>query len=133
MSNCCVIGLGYIGLPTAVVLAEAGHKVLGVDVNKTIVDKINKGNVHIFEPGLEDSLRNAVINGLIIAKTEPAKSDVFVIAVPTPFINDKNINEKNKIPKPNIEYVLSAAKSLAPFLDKGNLVIIESTIDESFL
>lgn len=113
-----VIGLGYIGLPTAAVLASKGVKVVGVDINQHAVDAINKGKIHIIEPELEVLVHEAVQNNYLTAVIEPEKSDVFMVAVPTPFKGEH---------EPDLSYIESAAKSIAPVLEKGNLVILEST------
>ncbi len=119
LKNICIIGLGYIGLPTASVLATKGNfQVLGVDVSKNIVDTINAGNVHIVEPDLDILVKSAVKSNHLKASLKPEKSDAFIIAVPTPFKNDK---------QPDISYVETAAYSIAPVLEPGNLVILEST------
>ena len=85
MSICCVVGLGYIGLPTAAVLANSGHRVVGVDVNPRVVDTVNKGLIHIVEPELDDAVAAAVSSGALSAQLTPSPADVFLIAVPTPF------------------------------------------------
>ncbi len=118
MQSVCVMGLGYIGLPTASVLATKGFDVLGIDVRQEIVDTINRGDIHIVEPGLHSLVRSAVDSGQLRASLTPAASDVFVIAVPTPFTHGK---------KPDLSYVESATKAIAPVLQKNNLVILEST------
>ncbi|HSG50456.1 MAG TPA: UDP-N-acetyl-D-mannosamine dehydrogenase, partial [Longimicrobiales bacterium] len=115
----CVVGLGYIGLPTAVVLARAGMQVIGVDVRQDAVDKINAGKAHIVEPDLDGLLHLVVREGKLRATTEPEPADVFVIAVPTPFKGDH---------EPDLSYVESAARAIAPFLKPGNLVVLESTV-----
>ncbi len=120
--TCCVIGLGYIGLPTAAVLAKAGHRVIGVDVNDQIVTTVNKGRIHIVEPDLDQAVADAVASGSLTAQLTVAPADVFLIAVPTPFRNGED-----GIPKPNIDYVLAAARAVAPVLRPGNLVLLEST------
>ena len=122
MSTCCVVGLGYIGLPTAAVLASAGHRVIGVDVNSQVVSTVNEGRIHIVEPDLDDSVAAAVASGSLSAVSTPHPADVFLIAVPTPFRSGTN-----GIPQPNIDYVLSAARSIASVLRPGNLVLLEST------
>ncbi|MDB6183144.1 UDP-N-acetyl-D-mannosamine dehydrogenase [Paracoccus fistulariae] len=114
----CMVGLGYIGLPTAVVFALRGVKVIGLDVNASAVDKINRGETHIVEPGLEDALRRTVDAGHLRATTTPEPADAFLIAVPTPFCNGH---------EPDLTYVEAAARSIAPVLKKGDLVVLEST------
>ncbi|MFH4831553.1 UDP-N-acetyl-D-mannosamine dehydrogenase [Vibrio diabolicus] len=118
-----VIGLGYIGLPTAAMFASRKKKVIGVDVNKHAVDTINKGEIHIVEPDLDMLVSAAVQQGYLEATTEPKSADAFLIAVPTPF---KPCNEGD-IPEPDLSYIHSAAKAIAPVLKKGDLVILEST------
>ena len=114
----CIIGLGYIGLPTAALLANRNYKVHGVDVVKSTIDTINQGNIHIVEPDLDTFVRSAVNSGNLIADLKPKKSDIFIIAVPTPFHEGY---------VPNIDYVISATESIAPYLEEGNIVILEST------
>jgi len=113
-----VIGLGYIGLPTAAILASSKVSVIGVDVNEKVVDTINKGEIHIIEPELDALVHSAVKNGNLRATTQPEKSDVFMLAVPTPFKANY---------KPDLSYIESACRAIAPVLEKGNLVILEST------
>lgn len=113
-----VIGLGYIGLPTAAVFASRKKKVVGVDVNQHAVDTINRGAIHIIEPDLDRVVKAAVEGGYLQAVTKPLMADAFLIAVPTPFKDDH---------QPDLAYIESAAKSLAPVLKKGDLVILEST------
>jgi UDP-N-acetyl-D-mannosaminuronic acid dehydrogenase len=120
--ECCVVGLGYIGLPTAAVLARAGHRVIGVDVNAQVVDTVNQGQIHIVEPGLDQVVAAAVASGALSAQLSPAPADVFLIAVPTPFRSSVA-----GVPQPNIDYVLAAARAIAPVLRHGNLVLLEST------
>gem|GEM_PF-41374 len=115
----CVIGLGYVGLPTAAIFAGRGLTVTGVDVNAAIVDKINRGRIHIVEPDLETLVRDAVAAGRLRAVAEPAPADAFIIAVPTPFTGDH---------KPDLAYVMAAAESLAGVLKKGDLIVVESTV-----
>ena len=112
------MGLGYIGLPTAALLANRKYHVHGVDVVQSTVDTINQGKIHIVEPDLDTFVRSAVNSGNLIADTKPKKSDVFIIAVPTPFHEGY---------VPDIDYVISAAKSIAPYVKEGNIVILEST------
>ena len=116
--NVCVIGLGYIGLPTAAVLASKRVKVVGVDVNQLIVNSINKGEIHISEPELDILVREAVQNNYLKAVIKPEKADVFMVAVPTPIKGNY---------KPDLSYIKSAAKAIAKVLEKGNIVILEST------
>ncbi|HFS8202054.1 MULTISPECIES: UDP-N-acetyl-D-mannosamine dehydrogenase [Serratia] len=113
-----VIGLGYIGLPTAAAFASRKKKVVGVDVNQHAVDTINRGAIHIVEPDLDKVVKDAVDGGFLQAVTKPLAADAFLIAVPTPFKGDH---------EPDLAYVEAAAKSLAPVLKKGDLVILEST------
>jgi len=117
LKTICVVGLGYIGLPTAVVLASRGTTVIGVDVNKDVVAKINRGEIHIVEPDLDAVTARVVQNGLLRAATAPVAADAFVIAVPTPFHENKA----------DLTYVHAAAASVAPVLKKGDLVVLEST------
>jgi UDP-N-acetyl-D-mannosaminuronic acid dehydrogenase len=119
-----VIGLGYIGLPTAAMFASRKKNVVGVDINHKIVETINSGKIHISEPELEDLLQTALSEGCFraVTKTEPA--DAFIIAVPTPFLPAK---EEGAIPKPDLAFIDSATKAIAPVLKKGDLVILEST------
>jgi len=121
-STCCILGLGYIGLPTAAVLARSGHRVIGVDVNAQVVNTVNDGLVHIVEPALDQVVAAAVASGDLSAQLTPAPADVFLIAVPTPFRSGPD-----GIPQPNIDYVLAAARAIAPMLRRGNLVLVEST------
>lgn len=114
----CVVGLGYIGLPTAAVFAENGVEVLGVDVNPNAVDSINKGRPHISEPELDVLLRKVVNAGALRASLTPEAADAFIIAVPTPFKDGY---------EPDLSYIEAAAKAIAPVLAAGNLVILEST------
>ena len=120
--NVVVVGLGYIGLPTTVVLANAGHRVIGVDVNAQVVDTVNQGQIHIVEPELDQAVADAVASGALSAQLTPVTADVFLIAVPTPFRSGTD-----GIPQPNIDYVLAAARAIAPVLRPGNLVLLEST------
>lgn len=114
----CVLGLGYIGLPTASVLATSGLQVTGVDVNPHIVETINQGNIHIEEPGLKTVVQAAINSGRLTARTEPVEADVFIIAVPTPITATKTAD---------MAFVKSATKALIPLLKPGNLVVLEST------
>ncbi|WP_312368379.1 UDP-N-acetyl-D-mannosamine dehydrogenase [Stenotrophomonas sp.] len=114
----CVVGLGYIGLPTATMFASAKAQVLGVDVNPMVVDTVNSGGIHIVEPALDVLVQRAVKEGYLRAATAPADADAFLIAVPTPFKGDH---------VPDVSYVEAAAKAVAPVLRKGAVVILEST------
>ena len=114
----CVVGLGYIGLPTAAIVARAGCRVRGVDVTQAVVDTINRGEIHIEEVDLDGLVQGVVARGLLSASTEMEAADVFVIAVPTPF--DANH-------APDISYVLSAGEAVAKVLKAGDTVILEST------
>ena len=114
----CVIGLGYIGLPTAATFAAHGIKVTGVDVNQHAVDMINQGKVHIVEPDLDALVKGVVEKGMLSAQTTPVEADAYIVAVPTPFKDDH---------EPDLKYIEVASKALAPYLSKGNLVILEST------
>ena len=113
-----VIGLGYIGLPTAAVMSSKGVKVVGVDVNQHVVDNINQGKIHILEPELDVLLNKALQNKFFKAVTRPEKADVFMVAVPTPFKGNY---------EPDLSYIKSAAKAISTVLEKDNIVILEST------
>jgi UDP-N-acetyl-D-mannosaminuronic acid dehydrogenase len=117
----CVIGLGYIGLPTAALLAKNGYSVVGVDLNASVVEIVNQGCVHIIEPDLEICVRSAVEMGMLKAYTKPQVADIFIICVPTPF------HDEGGIPEPNVDYILAATRSIAEFMMPGTLVILEST------
>lgn len=114
----CFMGLGYIGLPTAIISSQHGINVCGVDINPKVVEKTNRGELHIVEPGLQDLLKKAVDSKTLVASTTPFESDVYLIVVPTPF------KAKHE---PDISYVESATKTVIPFLKEGDLFIIEST------
>lgn len=113
-----VIGLGYIGLPTAAALASRKKNVIGIDVNRQTVETINRGEIHIVEPDLDALVKVAVENGYLQAKSKPVAADAFLIAVPTPFKGDH---------EPDMSYVQAAAASIAPVLKRGDLIILEST------
>ncbi|KRG35756.1 UDP-N-acetyl-D-mannosamine dehydrogenase [Psychrobacter sp. P11G3] len=119
MKNICVFGLGYIGLPTAAMFAHHGANVIGVDVNQHAVDTINQGKIHIVEPGLEAIVKQAVDKGNLKASLTPVHSDAYLIAVPTPF--------KGQDHEPDLSYIQAVSKALAPLLQKGDVVILEST------
>ncbi|WP_033072917.1 UDP-N-acetyl-D-mannosamine dehydrogenase [Sphingopyxis sp. MWB1] len=114
----CVLGLGYIGLPTAALIARSGCRVTGVDVSQQVVDTVNSGKVHIEEVDLDGLVQGVVARGSLTAATAPLPADVFVIAVPTPHDEEH---------RPDIGHVLSATRAIAPVLKAGNLVILEST------
>lgn len=114
----CFMGLGYIGLPTAIISSQHGINVCGVDINPKVVEKTNRGELHIVEPGLQDLLKKAVDSKILVASTTPVESDVYLIVVPTPF------KAKHE---PDISYVESATKTVIPFLKEGDLFVIEST------
>ncbi len=114
----CVIGLGYIGLPTACTFATSGVKVIGVDVNKKVVNSLQNGEVHIYEPGLRTLVQAAIQSENLIIANKPELADAFIIAVPTPFYDEK---------KADLTYVKSAAESIVPVIEKGNIVVLEST------
>ncbi len=114
----CILGLGYIGLPTASTFATNGVKVVGVDVNPQIIETLQSGELHIYEPGLRELVQKAVKNGNLTVQPKPEEADAFIIAVPTPFFGEK---------KADMSFVSSAAKAIVPFLREGNLVVLEST------
>ncbi|CAL2082941.1 UDP-N-acetyl-D-mannosamine dehydrogenase [Tenacibaculum sp. 190524A05c] len=113
-----MIGLGYIGLPTAALIAQNKVEVFGVDINPKVVETVNKGEIHIVEPELDQAVAKAVENGFLRAGTNPVASDTYIIVVPTPF---KGKNE------PDISFVESATRGILPLLKEGDLYIIEST------
>lgn len=117
-SSVCVVGLGYIGLPSAALLANRGYFVQGVDVSLDVVNTVNKGSIHIVEPDLDSFVHSAVNSGHLSASLEVAPADVFMIAVPTPFHEGF---------VPNVDYVQEAARAIAPVVKAGDLVILEST------
>lgn len=112
------IGLGYIGLPTAIIAAKHGIEIAGTDINPDIVEATNQGHLHIVEPDMEDMLREVVANGRLKAYTEPQLSDAYFIVVPTPFKGNH---------EPDITYVEAATRSVVPILKEGDLFVIEST------
>lgn len=114
----CVMGLGYIGLPTSALLANRGYEVHGVDVKTEVIATINQGRIHIVEPDLDTFVKAAVNSGKLKADLKPAFADIFFISVPTPF-HDGYV--------PNIDYVLAATRAIAPFIQENNIVILEST------
>lgn len=114
----CFMGLGYIGLPTSIIAAKHGVKVVGVDINAQVVEKTNAGELHIVEPGLGDLLKEVIANGMLHAQTTPEECDAYFMVVPTPFKGNH---------EPDISYVEAATRAVLPFLKKGDLFVIEST------
>lgn len=114
----CFMGLGYIGLPTAIIAAKHGVEIVGVDINPAVVEMTNQGKLHIIEPGMEEMLQDVVKSGMLHASTTPETSDAYFIVVPTPFKGDH---------EPDISYVESATRMVIPFLKEGDLYVIEST------
>lgn len=114
----CVMGLGYIGLPTASLLATKGCRVLGVDVKPEVIETINAGRIHIVEPDLDALVHSAVTSGQLTAALSPGPAEVFIIAVPTPFTEGH---------RPDVSYVRAATEAIAPHLQADNLIILEST------
>jgi UDP-N-acetyl-D-mannosaminuronic acid dehydrogenase len=117
----CVVGLGYIGLPTASIFAARGKKVYGLEINPKIVATINSGQIHIVEPDLDVLVRAAVQSGNLVAGAEPVDADTFIIAVPTPFLDGRDY------PAPNLKHVEFASRSIAPNISESSLVVLEST------
>ncbi len=114
----CFMGLGYIGLPTAIIAAKHGIKITGVDINPSVVEKTNRGELHIIEPGMEEMLQDVVESGILHATTQPEVSDAYFMVVPTPFKGNH---------EPDVSYVEAATRAVIPFLKKGDLYVIEST------
>jgi len=114
----CFMGLGYIGLPTAIIAAKHGVDVVGVDVNAEVVEKTNLGKLHLVEDGLEELLHEVISNGSFKAHTEPQEADAYFIVVPTPFKGDH---------EPDISFVEAATRMVLPLLREGSLFVIEST------
>ena len=119
IKTACVVGLGYIGLPTAAILASRGMQVIGVDINPTVIESIKGGALSIPEPDLAALVDSVVMRGHLTLQTEPAPADIFLIAVPTPVTKDFH---------PDLAHIKAAVSSLAPYLQKNNLVILESTV-----
>ena len=120
------MGMGYIGLPTAALLANRDYQVYGVDINQHVIDTINRGEIHIVEPDLDEFVHSAVKSGSLVVNNEPAEADIFMIAVPTPFHADK-LNKITNSPIPNVDYIVNATKKIAPYVKSGNLILLEST------
>ena len=116
----CIIGQGYIGLPTAALFSRNHCEVVGVDVSEEMINNLNKGIIHIEEPGIAEIIKNAVENKVYVASLTPQKADAFIITVPTPYIIENYSCD--------LSYVISACESIVPYLEKGNTVIVESTI-----
>lgn len=114
----CFMGLGYIGLPTAIIAAKHGIQIVGVDINPKVVEMTNQGHLHIVEPGIEEMLKEVVANGMLKASTTPEESDAYFMVVPTPFKGNH---------EPDVSYVEAATRAVIPFLKKGDLYVIEST------
>jgi UDP-N-acetyl-D-mannosaminuronic acid dehydrogenase len=135
LKKICVLGLGYIGLPTAAMFATHGFQVVGVDVNERVVETLNNGEVHIHEPGLKTLVQAALKSGNLRVASKPESADVFIIAVPTPFREGageqggKGAEENVALQKKaDLDYVVAAAESIVPPLRPGNLVVLESTV-----
>ena len=116
----CIVGQGYIGLPTAALFTRSECEVVGVDVNEEIIDNLNKGKIHIEEPGIAEIIKNAIDNNRYHASLTPEKADAFIITVPTPYIAENYSCD--------LSYVIEACNEILPFIEKGNTVIVESTI-----
>ncbi len=124
----CVLGLGYIGLPTASTFATHGIQVIGVDVNRRVLDTLKNGGIHIHEPGLRTIVEAAIKSGKLTVSEEPEEADAFLIAVPTPFYSDKTGEYNDEVYKlADMRAVTSAAEAIVPYVRKGNLVVLEST------
>lgn len=119
MKKICVLGLGYIGLPTASILATHDYQVVGVDVKEDVVKRLQNGDVHIHEPGLKTMVKAGIHSGNLLVASEPVAADAFIITVPTPIEPDK---------RANLDYVQAAAEAIRPYLQKDNLVVLESTV-----
>lgn len=124
----CVIGLGYIGLPTASTFATHGLTVVGVDINRHVVDTLRNGQIHIHEPGLRMLVESALDSGNLTVSLHPEEADAFLIAVPTPFYEDQHGNYEGRTYRlADMRAVTSATEAILPYLRKGNLVVLEST------
>lgn len=119
MKNICVIGLGYIGLPTAALFASRNFEVLGVDIDPRVIETIRQGKIHLEEPGLKTLIKDSLKKGTLRVSSTPAEADIFIIAVPTPVYEDK---------RANLEFVKQAVRDIIPFIKQGDTMIIESTI-----
>ena len=130
MTRICVLGMGYIGLPTAAMFATHGFDVLGVDVNSEVVRILNNGDIHIEEPGLKVLVQAAILSGRLHIAQKPEPADAFIIAVPTPFLHNHvphgpGLDER---PIADLRFVVAATESIVPLLQPGNLVVLESTV-----
>lgn len=114
----CFMGLGYIGLPTAIIASKHGVQITGVDINPKVVEMTNQGKLHIIEPGMQELLQEVILSGQLKASTVPEVSDAYFIVVPTPFKGNH---------EPDISYVEAATRAVIPFLKEGDLYVIEST------
>jgi len=119
MKKICILGLGYIGLPTGAILANKGFKVTGIDINPEVVKRLNSKDIESPEPGLANLVKRVINSGNLKAQTIPEEADVFMICAPTPLTNENKVD---------LTYVKNAAKSILPYLRKDNLVILESTV-----
>lgn len=117
----CTIGLGYIGLPTSIMFAKHGVEVVGVDIKQSVIDSLNSGRIHIEEPGLQNALEEVIASNKFKASMEPEKADAFIISVPTP-------NNGDQYKSCDLTYVLDGIKRVLPLVEKGNVIIVESTI-----
>jgi UDP-N-acetyl-D-mannosaminuronic acid dehydrogenase len=117
----CTIGLGYIGLPTSIMFAKHGVEVVGVDIKQSVIDSLNSGLIHIEEPGLQEALEEVIASKKFKASMEPEKADAFIISVPTP-------NKDDQYKSCDLTYVLDGVKRVLPLVEKGNVIIVESTI-----
>ena len=126
IKNVCVIGLGYIGLPTASMFATNGFQVIGVDKNENVISSLSRGMVHIHEPGLQEIVTRSINSGNLRVTTHVEPADFFIIAVPTPFMHDQ-ISEDSPYKKADMSFVVAAAEAIVPHLREGDLVILEST------
>jgi UDP-N-acetyl-D-mannosaminuronic acid dehydrogenase len=124
----CVLGLGYIGLPTASTFATHGLKVVGVDISPYVIETLRSGNIHIHEPGLRGVVESALASGNLTVSSQPEEADAFLIAVPTPFYDDRHGEyEGRKYRLADMRAVISATEAILPYLRTGNLVVLEST------
>ena len=124
----CVLGLGYIGLPTASTFATRGLNVVGVDINPHVIETLRKGEIHIHEPGLRSVVESALSSGKLTVSFHPEEADAFLIAVPTPFQHDNHGEYEGRTYRlADMRAVIAATEAILPYLRSGNLVILEST------